>query len=499
MNLQILDNGVRLALAPRPSTLTAVYLWLEAGSQDEEPGHFGAAHFLEHLLFKKTKRRGLGEAAAEIEAAGGELNAFTSFGETALHATVRSEYWQLAVDVLVDLARFGDWTRDDFELERQVILGEIRQYADDAESALEDVVMGRLYPSHAYGRPILGSVASIRSMSDDAIRGFRAREYGPNRAIITACGDIDPGAFRSAVEDRTCAWKSVGRRRAAPVDGKATTGVVRPGLDFKTPLVEMGWRVPGIGHPDVAALDVLAQALGEGESSVLTTRLQLEDAVASDAWTNLSSRPGGGDLALGFQPNRDATRKAVRSAWDEVESIRYEGLPGVDIRRARQAILADFLFSAETSDGVAHDLAWWTARYGKPAAQGAYRDRVAAVSAADVRRVAERWLPLDRAVVCILDPGAARAQLPPAARPREARVAGRAGRAAVRPSARTSWSRSGWRSATSLCARARSRLWVRVLWGEGKPRIRVPTGTRARSRTRRPRRASACTAGRTSS
>jgi zinc protease len=404
--LTTLDNGLRVLAQPtRAAPLAAVYLWLEAGSADEDADQHGAAHFLEHMIFKGTDRRGVGAAAAEIEGLGGDLNAFTSTDETVVHATVEAAHWAHALDVIADMVRFPKLDPAEIEREKQVVLEELRGYDDEPDSVLEEVGLARVWPDHAYGRPILGTVASLKALTAASLRAFHAGHYAPDRAILAVAGDVDPEEVLAVARRLLGDWSPSGRPRrvqpAAPLTGAPS--LVRVPRDFETVAVELAWRIFPIGHPDQPALDVLSTALGEGAAGLLTTRLQLEENVASDVWTNLSARPSGGSLSFGFTPRDGKTAEAVRFALDEIAAVTRRGLSGTWIERARDGILADFLFGSETVDGVAHDLAWYTAHHGAPEARGRYRDAVAAVTAEDVRRVARAWLSPDRVTAIVLD------------------------------------------------------------------------------------------------
>ncbi|MBW2253090.1 MAG: insulinase family protein [Deltaproteobacteria bacterium] len=399
-----LDNGIRLLVRPTSAApLAAIYLWMETGSVDEQPGEEGAAHYLEHMLFKGTARRGLGVAAAEIEGLGGDLNAYTSNEQTVLYATVEASAWAQALDVLVDMMRNNLLDPAEFVREKQVVLEEIRSYLDEPESVVAEATLARVYPGHAYGRPILGTLRSIRALTRTRLHRFWKRCYHPERLIVSVAGAVEPARVESAVQDLLGDWEPGAGDRVIPPAPQGAPTVHRVAGAFESTAVEIAWPTPPLGHPDIPALDILSAALGDGVAAVFPMRLQIRDGLASEIGTSLSARTAGGDLALGFLPREGQTAAAITAALEEATTVALRGLDGAQVSRARDACLADFLFGAETVDGIAHDAAWYTAKMGDPDAREAYRASIAAVTTQQVRHVARTWLSPDRCIVVALD------------------------------------------------------------------------------------------------
>jgi zinc protease len=384
--------------------VAAAYLWLDVGSSDETLEEAGTAHFLEHLVFKGTARRGVGEAAAEIEGLGGDLNAYTTFDHTVLHATIGSEHWRQALDVIADMARNSRFDSQELLREREVVVDEIRGYDDDPESVVHDALQSRLFPEHAYGRPILGTEASVRTLSRETILDFWSRGYAPHRAVLAVAGPVEAAEVLETAQTLFGSW-SAGASRPAPPEAPLPRrqGPHRVRREFDAATAQIAWRTPPIGHPDLPALEVLCAALGQGAAGLLPVKLQLEEGVTTAVWSDLSSRIGGGALSIGLYPLETRTPDAIAIALEVISGTVRRGLSGMLVERARLAMLADQLFAQETVDGLAHDLAWYTARKGSPQAQARHLEAIRAVSPADVHRVARTWLKPDRAHIVAVD------------------------------------------------------------------------------------------------
>ena len=394
-----------MLVRPTPAPVAAIYLWIEAGSGDEAPDEQGAAHLLEHMIFKGTDSRGVGESAAAIETLGGDLNAFTSHDETVVHATVDREGWADALAVIADMIRFPTLDAAELDREKQVVLEEIRGYADDPDDVLDEAVLAVLFGDHPYGRPVTGTLASVARLGLGELARFRARAHGADRAILSVAGDVDPSEVIRQANLRLGTWGHAGGRPFTGAPGAPAGGprVHRVPRQFEAPLAQLGWRGPVVGHPDIPALDVLAVALGDGASALLVDRLDTTDGSAWDVWGNVASHRLGGQLGFGFAPKTGRTADAVEAALDEIAAVARRALPATLVDRAKASVDADFLFGAETVDGLAHDAAWYFARYGDPAADLRYREAVRAVEPAHLRDVARRWLRREDAHVLVLD------------------------------------------------------------------------------------------------
>ena len=169
----------------------SIGVWVKAGSRNENIELNGIAHFMEHMLFKGTKRRSAREIARSLESVGGYLNAFTSKEQTCFFAEIMDTQLARAVDVLSDMTCNSLFTEKEFEKERQVILDEIDSVEDTPDDLVQDIFIEKLYPDNSLGYPILGSKSSVRKISRDQIIDFHRKHYTASNIIIAAAGNID--------------------------------------------------------------------------------------------------------------------------------------------------------------------------------------------------------------------------------------------------------------------------------------------------------------------
>lgn len=402
------SSGLQVLVDPVPSApVTAIYLWIDAGAADERPQERGAAHFVEHMLFKGTPTRPVGGVAVEVEGVGGDINAYTGHEHTVVHATVPAAHWEGVLDVVADMCLSPTFADDDVELEREVVLDEIRGGDDDAARSLAEVVSGLVFQEHPYGRSVIGTARDLRRLRPQDARAFHARWYRPANMILSVAGPVDearvlelaealfpPAGEREARPDRPTEPRQVRRR----------TKVVRNRFD--EPLVELAWRACAVDHPDAVPLDLLVGMLAGSASSVLGERLQLT-GLATDTWCACETDRDDGVVVVGFSPLRGKVEACVRAASQVLAEVAAGHHLDIErLQRSRMQLLSSRLFSSETVDGRAHGRAWYQAFFDDPDGDAAYTAAIESCRLSDVRRVAaEVFRPAGMAAGALLPNG----------------------------------------------------------------------------------------------
>ena len=236
MRRTTLPGGLRVVTEYLPAVRSAsVGVWVGVGSRDEGATVAGAAHFLEHLLFKSTPTRTAVDIAQAMDAVGGELNAFTAKEHTCYYAHVLDSDLELAVDLVADVVLNGRCAADDVELERDVVLEEIAMRDDDPEDALGDMFLTALFGDHPVGRPVIGTAQSVSAMTRAQLHSFHVRRYTPERMVVAVAGNVDHDEVVALVREHFGPHLVRGRRPVAPrkgagrVTGKPAVGAGQPG------------------------------------------------------------------------------------------------------------------------------------------------------------------------------------------------------------------------------------------------------------------------------
>jgi len=197
-----LDNGLTVILEENHSSpVVAVNTWVKVGSACELEGEYGIAHVHEHMLFKGTKNRGVGEIAKIIESNGGDINAFTSFDETVYFVVIASRFVDTALDVLSDAVGNSLFDQGELDKELEVVLEEIRRGEDSPSRNLSEKLFSTAYEVHPYKRPIIGTSDSVRSFNREKIVNFYKKWYSPENMVLVIVGDFKINEIVPKIED----------------------------------------------------------------------------------------------------------------------------------------------------------------------------------------------------------------------------------------------------------------------------------------------------------
>src|SRR6202020_257055 len=245
-----LPGGLRVVTEYLPGVRSAsVGVWVGVGARDEGATVAGAAHFLEHLLFKSPPTRTAVEIAQAMDAVGGELNAFTSKEHTCYYAHVLDSDLELAVDLVADVVLNGRCAVEDVELERDVVLEEIAMRDDDPEDALGDMFLSAMFGNHPVGRPVIGSAKSVAPMTRAQLPSFHVRRYTPERMVVAVAGNVDHDQVVALVRAHFGPHLVRGRRPIAPRKGvgrvSGSPGLALGNRDAEQTHLSLGVRTPG--------------------------------------------------------------------------------------------------------------------------------------------------------------------------------------------------------------------------------------------------------------
>lgn len=436
-----LANGLRVILQETHAAPVVAYsLWVRVGSGDETDAESGIAHVHEHMLFKGTARRGVGEIAMAVEGSGGQINAYTSFDQTVYYCTIASRYLDVGLDVLADAAQNSSFDPGELAREEEVVLEEIKRGEDSPGTKISRILFETAYRVHPYRRPIIGTEAHVRSFSREMITDFYRRWYVPNNMVLVAVGDFGTEALRRKIEE------AFGAFPAKPVPGGGRSGEP-PQTALRSAVVpdtvqqsymQMAFPACDLLHPDAPALEVLALILGQGESSRLYRRVKAEQQKVHDVRAHAYTLRDPGLFLLGALVDPGREIEAQLALLREIFRLREDRVSSAELSKARLNIEAEAIYDKETVQGQAHKLGFFEALAGDVAFEADFLARVKAVTPEEVRRVAQWVFSPERLSVALLVPHrAARALTPGAILEAAERARPSAGRARVRPPARS--------------------------------------------------------------
>ncbi len=390
-----LSNGLRLLVRRDTSApVVAIVTYVKAGYFDEPDSEVGIAHVLEHMYFKGTPTRGVGEIARDTKASGGYLNAGTIYDHTHYYTVLPSSGFAAGLAIQADAYANSQIDSGELSRELEVIIEEAKRKTDNANALATETLFELLHDAHRIRRWRIGREAGLRTFTREMVSGFYHKYYRPSNTVLAIVGDVDPARALSLVEQH------YGTIADAPVDrsaGPEEPAHIDPSFryaelagDIKQAELVFGWRTPGILHDDTPPLDLLAAVLASGRASRLYRAVRerrLASSVSAYDYT-----PGNiGVFVVQATARSERLRSAARAAWDQLRAIREGDVSAAEIERARRMMEAQWLRRFESMEGQANHLASWEA-VGDWRLGGAYLDRLLTADAARLGDVARKWL-----------------------------------------------------------------------------------------------------------
>ena len=329
----VLNNGVRVVLERMSSLKSiAIGIWTNVGSRDESLSESGYSHFIEHMMFKGTKRRSASQISNEIDALGGEMNAFTTHEATAFYVKVLDQHVGHALDLLADLFHQSRFSSAEIQKEKQVILEEIRMVKDDPEDLVHELHAKDVLGTHPLGRPILGDPDTMTKLQrKDLLRYLRA-QYHPDKTVVSIAGNFKLDELLGQVNEHFGSWtrdsssSAVQRLEPWPIKNSGKTRVHRKKLEQVH--LCLGLKGFPVGHPDRYTANVLNTILGGGVSSRLFQQLREKRGLAYTIYSHLSSFSDGGLLTIYAATRSDAVESVIALISKEIQKLRRRGVDG---------------------------------------------------------------------------------------------------------------------------------------------------------------------------
>ncbi len=398
-----LPNGLTVLVREESAQkVVELQAWVGAGSRDEPAGKEGIAHLFEHMLFKGTAARGTGEIAAAVEAAGGEINAYTSPDETVYHVTISAAYFTTALAVLADALQHPAFDSVELVREKKVVAEEIRQGRDQPARVFRERFLAAAYAVHPYGRPVIGNDKTVSSVTrDDMLAFFRAWYVPANMRLVVVGGVGAEEVFACAASLFTAPAASPTARRIPAEPPVASPRISRMTADTDPAQVMLGFPIGPLTAPETPALDLLAAVLSQGESSRLPRELRDRGTVLS-AWAGAWTPADPGLFMLGAAVEQDKAQEALAGLLGQLRRLREQPIPREELERARNQLMSDKVFSRQQVEGQAREIGSSALLTGDPLWAERYYSRLQAVEPADLLALARGVFRPRRAVAGFL-------------------------------------------------------------------------------------------------
>ncbi len=398
----LLPNGLRV-VGERLPYLRSVSIgaWMHVGSMMEEKAESGLSHFLEHMVFKGTEKRTARQIAEEMDAVGGQLNAFTGRDCTCFYAKVIDENLELAVDILADLVINATMDETELEKERGVILEEIAMDEDSPEDLVHDLLQVAQFGEQSPGQPILGPAEQIAAYTRDDLLNFRRKHYAPKETVVALAGSYDPDKVLQWVTQYFGGWQN----EIAPVetpDWQVLTGVnALREKDTEQMHICLGFSGMAYGTDGVYPLAVANNILGGAMSSRLFQRIREDLGLAYSVYSYPNTYKGVGTFGLyaGVSPkNAELVLQEIRA---ELKKFVDEGITEKEFRDSVTQLRSGYLMGLESPGARMQGLGRSTLLRGKPLSHEATLSAIEAVTMDKVMAVAREVLTQEPCIAIV--------------------------------------------------------------------------------------------------
>ena len=408
----VLANGLTVLIEPiHHAPVVALQGWVHVGGADEDKNHeAGLAHLHEHMLFKGTKKRAVGEVARCVEAAGGEINAWTSFDETVYHMVLGNGACDLGLDLLADVLRHSTFDADELSKEIEVVLEEIRR-AEDSPARRHMMAMFRTaFTAHPYRYPVLGTAQSVADTTQARMLAFFHGHYRPDNTTLIVTGDVTVDAVLPRIEHYFGDWrphevttpvaKKTPRPQEPPLPALALQVLAE---DVQEARLTVAWHSAAVKHPHTPALDLFAIMLGQGDASRLHKEL-VRPRLVLDAYASNYTPKDMGLFMLGAtletpRPEAEAVLSVTRALVSECMRMAQGAFTQEELETARTLALADEAFSRQTMEGQARKRGFFVSTAGDYLFERTHLNGIREATRDDIRKAALTLLDAHPTVV----------------------------------------------------------------------------------------------------
>jgi zinc protease len=403
-----LPNGLTtLIQTDHSAPVVAIVTYVKAGYFDETDEQNGLSHALEHMFFKGTRKRGVGDIAKETKASGGYLNAHTIYDNTTYYTVLPSSSFTKGLEIQADA--YANSVIDGRELakEMEVIIQEAKRKSDSPSAVATETLFELLHDKHRMRRWRIGREPGLRAFTRDLMSGFYRNLYKPANTILSISGDVDPQeALRRVAELYGSLDGGAPVRNPGPAEPNHTGFRYRElSGDIAQSQLVFGWRTPGSLDPDTPALDVTAAVLGTGRASRLYRAVR-ERKLASSVSAYDYTPAELGVFVVHAETEPETTAEAARVIWDQMHQLRVGDVEEQELTRVRRIFEARWARRLETAEGRANYLAEWEALGGWQLGDEYYK-RYLSASADDIQRVVRKYLAEELAAALIYRPESA--------------------------------------------------------------------------------------------
>lgn len=402
-----LKNGMNVLLVEsHKSPVLSIQMWVKTGSADEKKGEEGISHFIEHLVFKGSRRFKVGEIAAAVEGAGGELNAYTSFDQTVFYVTISKEFQRVGMEVIAEMMGFPGFDENEINNEREVVIEEIKRSNDSPHRQASKLLFSTVYKKHPYGTPVIGFPDNISTVSRDTLVDYFNGRYNPKNMTLVIAGDFKQPDMKKQVDEffgpfKTNKFRVVKRpKQVAPKN----SAVIVEKAPFNESIVHIAFPIPDAAHKDIAALEVFALILGQGDSSRLNQRLRMNEHLVNYAGSSVFVARDPGFMAISMSLNEKDFEPALKALQEEILKAFAEPPTDQEIKKALTNLASEQFYSQETVDGLARNFGHYQDLFDDPGHFAIFLKQVEKLTGREIIKRAKKYIDTNGVTFVVMSP-----------------------------------------------------------------------------------------------
>lgn len=350
VNIKTLKNGIRVAVEEIPYVRSVSFgIWVKNGSRDENINNNGISHFIEHMLFKGTFKRSAKDIAEEMDALGGQINAYTTKEYTCYHTRVLDKHIEKAVDILSDMFLNSKFDDNDVSRERNVILEEINMYDDAPEEVVHDKLQENIWKNSSLGLPILGTADTISNFDGKIIKDYFDKHYTNENTVISIAGNVNENEAFALVE------KYFGDKKSLKTLNEEKEKTVYYPSFIKSPKdieqIHMCMCFPGLerDHENKYDMTIFNTIFGGGMSSRLFQKIREDNGLTYSIYSYISAYTDAGLFAVYAGMNPNQTEKVCRLIYEEIEDIKNSLISDKVIKITKEQIISNYIIGTEST------------------------------------------------------------------------------------------------------------------------------------------------------
>src|SRR5262245_16519746 len=390
---ETLANGLTLVTEAMPHVRSvAIGVWLKRGSRHEPEAQSGISHFIEHMVFKGTKTRSAERIAAEVDSIGGHMDAFTAKEYASFHLKVLDEHLPLAIEILGDIVLHPLFDPIEMGKEKKVIFEEMSMVEDTPDDLVIERFTNAFWPDHPLGRPILGTKRTVGGFKRSDLASFFKNVYRPANILVVAAGHLEHRAAAALVERHFGGLEKGSHSRNGGPPRATSAIVTRSKKELEQVHLCLGTRCYPQGHQDRYVTYILNTILGGSMSSRLFQNVREKRGLVYSISSGVAAYSDAGLLSIYAGTRLDSVDEVVRLTVEEFRRAKGERVPDDELRRAKDHLKGSLMLSLENTGSRMSDLARQEIYYGRQAGMDETLEKIEAVSAGDVQRVANEIL-----------------------------------------------------------------------------------------------------------